>query len=328
MRRTVLRAGVALGLGWAAAGCDRRADQVPRGAAAVRPLRLAMDLWAGYFPALLADELGYARERGLALQISLPGNTDRMMADFAAGQYELVAVALADLVNLTRGAQEVQVLIQSDESAGGDQLLSRKDFRRDAPRLVVGTNLGGFGEIFVREFLQRQGIAAARVVWVNVDAADVPGALARREIDLGHCWDPYAAAAVAAGAVRRFSSAETPGLIPDVVATRRAVLEQRADDIRAFVAAWFQALAWWQAHPAEGHDRLARRLDKAAGWVADSLRGIRLVGLEENRRMLGTGGIEPGLAGVLARYGQFFAARGTLTRPIEPRALLRGDLLP
>lgn len=324
MRRIMLRAALATGLALSLTGCERRPVARPAG----MPLRLAMDLWAGYFPALLADDLGYARERGLSLVISLPGNTDRMMADFAAGQYDLVAVALADLVNLTRGAQDVQVVIQSDESAGGDQLVSRPDYRADAPRIVVGTNLGGFGELFVREYLQRRGIDPRRVVWVNVDAADVGAALQRRDIDLGHSWNPYAAAAVAAGAVARFTSAETPGLIPDVVATRQSIIAQRGPDVRAFAAAWFQAQAWWRDHPVAGHEMLARRLGKSSAWVAEALQGIKLASLEDNRRMLGAGGGAPAMAAVLARYSDFFVAHGTLTRPLEPRALLRADLLP
>ncbi len=324
MRRHFMRVAAVAGLGWLAAGCDRRPVAVQAGA----PLRMAMDLWAGYFPALLADELGFTRELGLALTIAIPGNTDRMMADFAAGQYELVAVALADLVNLTRGAQDLQVILQSDESAGGDQLLSRPDFRSDAPRIVVGTNLGGFGELFVREFLRRRGIDLQRVAWVNVDAADVGAALGRGRIDLGHCWDPYASAAIAAGAVSRFTSAETPGLIPDVVATRRSTIDLRGAELRAFAAAWFRALDWWQAQPELGNERLARRLGKTAAWVADARKGLRLASLADNRRMLGAAGSAPAMAEVLLRYSEFFVAHGTLTRPIDPRALLRADLLP
>jgi NitT/TauT family transport system substrate-binding protein len=126
-----------LGCAATLAGCDRGAA---RPAAAV--LHMGMDLWAGYFPVLLAIELGMMAERGLTIEVSMPGNTDRMMAEFAAGRYDIVGMALADLVNLTRGAHDVQVFIHSDESYGGDKLLSRSGFDPDAGRMVVGTNLG------------------------------------------------------------------------------------------------------------------------------------------------------------------------------------------
>lgn len=301
----------------------------PSPAPAGRPvLHMAIDLWAGYFPALLAIELGLMAERGLTVEVSIPGNTDRMMAEFAAGRYDIVGVALADLVILTRGVQDVQVFLHSDESAGGDKLLARPDFDPARARVVVGTNLGGFGELFVREYLQRERIDDSRVVWMNVDAADVPQALKRREIHIGHTWDPYAAAAQADGAVQRFSSAQTPGLVMDVLATRRGVVERRHADLLAFSQAWFQALAWWTERPAEGDARLARRLDKSPEWVAESRQGIKLADLATNRRLLGAGGQAPAMATTLARYSDFFLARGTLTRPLAPERLLRGDLLP
>lgn len=310
---------------WALPGCDAR-PQAP--APARPPLRLAMDLWAGYFPALLADELGYFKDAGLQVRISLPGNTDRMLAEFAAGRHDLVALALADLVNLSRGGQAVRVVLQSDESAGGDQLLRRPGIDLQKPRLVVGTNLGGFGELFVREFLARRAIPPERVAWVNVDAADVPAALQTGQIDIGHSWDPYVAAAVAAGALPVFSSRDTPGLVPDVVVTMQATAERRHAELRAFTAAWFRAQAWWQAHPEEGNRRLAQRLQQTPQWVAAALQGVRLTSLDENRRLLGAGGAPPGLAPTLARYNDFFTARGTLTRPILPGDVLRADLLP
>lgn len=313
-------------LGWVGSlvGCDAHPEPPPPRP----PLRLAIDLWAGYFPALLADELGYFRDAGLQVQISLPGNTDRMMAEFVAGRHDLVAFALADLVNLTRSGQAVQVLLVSDESAGGDKLLRRPGVNPRAARLVVGTNLGGFGELFVGEYLARQGIAPQRVAWVNVDAADVGAALKKGEIDIGHSWDPYAAAARAEGAVEVFSSRDTPGLIPDVVVATQATIARRHDELRAFTAAWLRAADWWRDHADDGNQRLARRLQQSPQWVADALRGVRLATLADNRRQLGADGAPAALAPVLTRYSDFFAARGTLTRPVRPAAVLRADLLP
>lgn len=302
------------------AGCSR--DEAPR-----EPLRLAMDLWAGYFPALLADERGGFRDAGLDVRIDLPGNTSRMMGELAAGRVDLVCLALADVVNLARGAP-VQVLMVSDESAGGDQVLLRAGGSLQAPRLALGTNLGGFGELLMREFLDRNALGARRLAWVNVDAADVPAALARGEIDIGHTWDPYAAQARAAGARMVFSSADTPGLIPDVMAGLQPTLDRRRDEVRRLVAAWFQAQAWWREHRTEADALLARRLKQEPAWVAQQLAGVALRGLEDNRRALGAPGRPGALADTLRLYSEFFVRHGTLTRPLDPASVLRPDLLP
>lgn len=325
-RRRCLRRLVGLG-GLAAAfnltGCSDR----PAPDTEWAPLRLAMDLWAGYYPAVLADDLGYLAESQVKLAISFPANTDRMMAEFAAGQVDVIAVALGDLINATHGRTPVQVFLVSDESAGGDALLLRRGVEiKGGGKLSLATNLGGFGELFAREFLRRQGIDAARIAWINADAAEVPRLLAAGEIDLGHTWEPYAGEAEAGGATKLFTSAETPGLIPDVLAANRATVERRAPELRRFVAAWLRAVDWWLDNPDEGHRRIAARVHADAAKV--SLKGVRLMRRDDNRRLLGADGPPQTLGPIVARYSAFFLDKGMLARPVEPADLLRGDLLP
>ena len=305
-------------------GCEAPAPSPP----AKPPLRLAIDRWPGYYPAVLAEELGLFAEAGVAVQIALPENTDRMLAEFAAGGHDLVGVALGDLITLTRNRADVGVVLVSDLSAGGDAVLARPDFAIDPEGSVrIGTNLGGFGELFVRELLPRLGIDAQRVEWVNTDASQVPAALTAGEIDLGHCWEPYASEAEQAGARRLASSLDTPGLIPDVIAGSRHLASQRGAELRAFSVAWFRAVDWWRQHPAEAQQRIERRLGLAAGEA--SLRGIALQDLAQNRRLLiGVDGGRPELLPVIDRYSRFFVGHGRLLQPLRADELLLPGGLP
>jgi hypothetical protein len=94
-RRLCAALGVTLAGGSAAwlAGCGESGTDGGEPA----PLRLAMDLWPGYYPVLLAEDLGWFAEDRVRLKVSFPANTDRMMADYAAGQVDVIAVALGDL---------------------------------------------------------------------------------------------------------------------------------------------------------------------------------------------------------------------------------------
>lgn len=312
-----------VGLGWGLLACSERSalDIEPA------PLRLAMDLWPGYYPAVLADELGYLAEEQVKLVIGFPANTDRMMAEFAAGQVDVVAVALGDLINATHGRTPVNVFLVSDESAGGDALLLRRGAElKGTGKLSLATNLGGFGELFSREFLRRQGIDPARIAWINTDAADVPRLLAAGDIDIGHTWEPYVSEAEVGGATKLFSSADTPGLIPDVLAATRATVERRAPELRRFVSAWLRAVDWWLEHPDEGYRRIARRVGSDPAKI--SLKGVRLMRREDNRRLLGADGSVQALGRTVTRYSDFFLDKGMLARPVEPADFLRGDLLP
>jgi NitT/TauT family transport system substrate-binding protein len=136
------------------------------------------------------------------------------------------------------------------------------------------------------------------------------------------------AQAVQAGSVRLFGSDETPGLIPDVLVATRSTLERRRPVLQAFVQAWLRAVDWWAAHPGDAARLIGRRVGVPPGRV--SLQGVRLMGLADNRRLLGGAGARaaPALAGTVLRYSDFFLTRGTVARPVDPLALLRPELLP
>lgn len=309
---------------WALAALLAACSPAPAPPAEAPPLRLVMDYWSGYYPAVLAAELGYLDAEGVRLEISTPQDTDRMLAEFAAGEHDLMGTALGDLITFTRVRADVRVLLVADVSDGGDALLARPQLPVDQRPLRVGTNLGGFGELFVADALAGLGIGTDQVQMLDIEGADVPAALARGQIDLGHTWEPYVSAAEAAGAVRRFDSRRTPGLIPDVIATTAAAVRERAPELRAFSRAWFRAQAWWRDNPQQGNAIIERRLGLPAGSV--DLRGMQLQDLEANRRA--QQGAGAGLLAVIDRHVQFFLDSGALLDAPAAGSLLLPELLP
>lgn len=290
------------------------------------PLRLGMDLWAGYFPAVIAEREGLMAAEGVALEVVPSRDTNGLIADFAGGKYDLIAVSLGDAILLTKNRPDVVVLLVADESSGGDQLLRAPGAEIDRsvpPRF--GTNLGGFGELFIRAWLAREGIAPGDVAWTDVDASEVPAAIADGRIDFGHTWQPYADEVLAAGAASVFSSAETPGLILDVVLATRVGLARDPEAYRAFARAWFAAERRWRDDPGSGNAAAAAALGLDPATV--SLAGIKPYSLDDNRHAM-AGGADSPLASLITRYSAFFVERGSLSTPPDPAAMLDPSLLP
>lgn len=295
--------------------------------AAAPPLRVAIDLWAGYYPLVIADARGFLRDEKVDVTLQIPGDTHRMIAEFAARRYDLIGVSLADVVLTTRVAPDIRLILNSDESAGADVIFGAEPL--SSPTQLhgkrLGTTMGGFGELFVREFIRRQGVRPDMVTLVNADAAAVPELLKRGEIDIGHTWEPYAAAARAAGFKPWFSSEETPGLIVDGLVARGAVIRSRPAELRGLVRAWFRAVEWWRAHPAEGNSLIEARLHLPAGSV--SLQGIRLLDRAENRRAFAAGAAPGTLRISCGRYVEFFITAGSLSQRVPADALLDGQFV-
>lgn len=310
----------ALALGWLASSSCSRTD--PTGSQARRPLRIAVDLWPGYFPLLIAARQGRFAQRGLEVEIDIPENTGRILASFAARSHDAICVALGDLVNVAQKNPDVRIVMVTDQSDGGDQLIAREPYAAvaDLERARIGINLYGFGELLVRAFAERVGVAFETLNLVDVDAADVPEMLALGEIDVGHTWEPYAARLLGRGYHAWFTSRDVRGLIPACLAFQKRFIDERRSDVAALLASWQDALDWWREHHDEGLALAAEHPE--VGNPDFSLRGIALVDRAENRRIFAASDAPDAVLAVTRRYVEHFGSRGMLARPPRPEELI------
>lgn len=293
------------------------------------PLRFAYDLWPGYYPVLIAQDQGYFDQAGIRVETIKPENTDETLGGFASGKYDFIAVAMGDIINLTRTSPDLRFIFASDYSDGADVALvasaSAIKTVADLKGKRIGTNLGGFGEFFITTVLEHNGLTSGDVQWLNMDAADAPQTLQNNQADLVHTWEPYVTEAKNLGGTPLFSSHDTPGLVLDGVAVRGEVARERPDEVRAFVQAWFKAVEYWRANPAEGAAAAARQLQIAPETI--SLEGIKLLTITENQVLFMPGQTTASVYFTAQQYIDFFVQSGTLTvapdvmRMIDPQFL-------
>ena len=291
------------------------------------PLRFGFDLWPGYYPALIADGKGFFSAAGVAVEPIHPEQTDTMMADFTAGKYDAIGIALGDLVSLTQSDADFSIVLVSDESAGGDAVVALRGIPAvaDLRGKRIGVNKGGFAELFVTTMLAEQGLTPADVTLVDMDAAELPARLAAGEVQAGHTWEPYLTQIVDQGGTVLFSSAQTPGLIPDVIAFRGQVIRERPDDVRAFVKAWGQAVDFWLDQREEGTAIAAAALKIPPESI--SLKGIRLLTLADNQALFQPGQTTASLEHTTRLYVDFYTSNGTIRRPPDLARLLNRSFL-
>jgi NitT/TauT family transport system substrate-binding protein len=290
-------------------------------------IRFGYDLWAGYYPALIAKELGYFRDEGIEVVPIHPEHTDVMMSDFAAGQYDAIAVAFGDVLAIAQASPDIRVVLHTDESFGADAIVAKASIQRvrDLRGKRLGVNLGSFSEVLTERMLELNGMTPDDVHLVDSDAAKVPELLTSGALDAGHTWEPYLTQAVQAGGRVLFTSAETPGLIPDVVAFRGEFVRQHPEAVRGFVHAWLRAADWWFAHPDSGQVLAARALGCDTSETAP--RGIKLKRLEDNRRVFAdTSSVS--LRKAAKRYLDFYARVGTVRAAPDLDRMLDPEFLP
>ncbi len=222
------------------------------------PLTVSWTIWPGYYPLAIAQQEGFFAKHGVAVKIVVYDAYTKAYTDYASGKLDGSEMVLGDLL-LLLDKQDSRVVMVTDTSEGGDQVVATNDIRTvaDLKGKRIGVHLGTYGELFVQKMLEANGLSLSDVTLVNINPEAVPAAFPTT-IDAGHSFEPFTSEAAAKGGHVIFTSTDTPGLIPNVFAFGSQVLQERPEDVRAFVTAWFEAVDWMNAHPDEAPNVVAQ----------------------------------------------------------------------
>jgi NitT/TauT family transport system substrate-binding protein len=244
------------------------------------PLRVAYTDRAGDYVILVAEEMGFFEKHGVSVEpVYYPTFSDSY-TDLAVGKVDAINAVIINLLPVVKN-DNLRIVMISDCSEGGDAVVASPEIQSiaDLRGKRVGVVLGTFGELLVREMLKKGGLTMNDVQLVSITPDQVPAAIPDT-IDAGHTWEPHISEALNSGNQILFSSAETPGLFPNVMTFRTQVIQERPEDVRAFVAAWFEAAEYWTANPQAGNAIVARYLGQSASDI--SFEGVRLYTIPDN----------------------------------------------
>ncbi len=290
------------------------------------PLKVGWFLWPGWYPMALAQELGLFEKHGARIEPILYDSYTRLMPDLAAGRLEGCFSGLYEI--LKAGVPGVKVVLLTDYSVGGEGLVVTEDIVKptdlEGKRIGVQGALSG-SEFITTTYLRKHGLARSAISFV-----DVPPESVLEEMPLniqgGYTWEPFLSQAKGKGFRILFTTAETLGMVPDVVAFHGAVVRDRAQDVRGFVAAWFEAQEFWKAHPEEAAKLIAKVTGLKPAEV--SLEGCMLVDLEGNRKAFSPGDGFSSLFYTGAKQIEFFVGMGDASVKPDLDAILESGYLP
>ncbi|MCC7118006.1 MAG: ABC transporter substrate-binding protein [Anaerolineales bacterium] len=220
------------------------------------PLRIEYTLWWGDYTLLVAKELGLFEKYGVTVEpVYYPIYSDSY-ADLAAGILDGALFGLDDAIS-TNDKTPLKIVAVNDD--GGFYYLLGDENTHDLASLKgkkVATEIGTFGEFLLLQALNQAGLTSQDVTMLNIPAEEVPENLGSL-VDAGYTWDPYAAQALAAGAHTLYQSGGSQSIIPDVIVFNAKITEERPQDVRAFLKAWFEAVDFRKANPEQANEIIA-----------------------------------------------------------------------
>ncbi len=289
------------------------------------PLRIAVNLWPSLYPAAIAQEQGFFAKHNVKVELVYYNSYPDTYADLVANKVDGVSAVVGDLL-LISSQKNISFIFPPDASDGADEVIVGEKIKSaaDLKGKRIGVKFGTYGELFVRTFLQQNGIAITDVTLLNISPEDAAKAFPS-EVDAIHTYEPFASDTRNKGGHVLFTSHETPNLMLGVMAMPTRLIQDRPQDVQAFTDAWFEAVDWMYANP----DKVPAVVAKAFGVKPEDVwfGGDKVFTRAEAKALMQPGNDSSSAYFITQTYVDFFVTSGVLTIKPRPEDLINPSFL-
>jgi len=255
------------------------------------PLHLGYSDWPGWVAWQVAIDKGWLTQAGLEVKFEWFDYSASMEA-FAAGKLDGDCVTNGDaLVMGAGGARNVAVLV-TDFSNGNDMIVARPGIHslKDLKGKKVGIEVGLVEHLLLVDGLKKSSLTQDDVTLINSKTNETPQVLASGQVDAIGAWQPNSGLAIKAlpGAHPVYTSAQSPGLIYDVLVVNPATLASHRADYIKLIKVWDRVVGYIN-DPKTQDDAvriMAMRVGLSAAQYQQILAGTHLIDVAEAKRVL------------------------------------------
>lgn len=265
-------------------------------------------LWPGYVGLYVAKNKGYFAAEGLDVTLKEYPGFNELSQAFIDGEIQMRADLTIDAVEEAYRGFGQKVVIVIDHSNGSDGIISSEaiqsvdEFRGKR----VAYEFGTLEEFFLSYALEQHDMTLAEIKSINLGSKEAAEAFVDGRADVAVTYEPYMSEALRTthGHVV-YTSADSPGLITDVITVRNDFIDQHPETVAAFTQAYFDGLAFWLSHPDAANEITGTYLGISGEEVATQLRGIDVLDKKDNQSAFTFAAGFESLYGNMRRLGDF-----------------------
>lgn len=257
------------------------------------PIKFATNPWPGFDPLYIARDKGFFSDAGLDVHLVDLTSIGASRRAFERGQVDGC------------GATLVEILMAADQGELRPQIAAVVDYSDGADVVIGAGGLSGPADLRGRRVaiepgtlhiqvlalaLASVGLGIRDVSLVSMPQNAMPAAFAEAQVAAAVCFPPESNRLQEAGGKVLFHSGQVPGEVVDTLVFDGAFVARRGADVKAFVGAYYRAMAFLARNAEEGRRIMARRENVSVGELQEALVGLRYVAHEEQQALLAPGG--------------------------------------
>ncbi len=260
---------------------------ITAGAADAKPLKIGYSDWPGFTAWEIGKDRGIFKKNGVEVELVwFPVYTDSLTA-LNTGQLDGNLQTWSDTMAPLAEGIPLKVVALLDNSFGNDAIVAKPgiDSMKDLKGKAVATELGTCDHFLLLKGLAAAGLSEKDVQYTNLTVQDSATAFLAGKIEAAAVWQPWIAQIQREGKGKViYSSADIPGLIPDLVVMRTPVVKERSGDVQKLVASWFDIVDFIKTDEAEALKIMAKVVEQPPEAYKEFLPGTKFFDLEMNKK--------------------------------------------
>jgi NitT/TauT family transport system substrate-binding protein len=247
------------------------------------PLRVEYTQWWGDYTLIIAKDQGYFDKYGIQVEPEYYDVYSDAYPDLAAGQIDGSLTSIGDAINLNRTTPMKVVGVY--DNGGNDAVLVDPQINsvQDLRGKVVGFQAGSQYELTILEMLRSANMGLSDITPMEMNPENALAALKANQVQAAYTWEPYLSEAVSNG-YKIIYPRDQLYLYPDTIVFRKSIVDNRPQDIHAFLNAWFDAVDFRQKYP----DKAALIIAKYLGMSVDKVQpdnNLKIFNLDDNKNI-------------------------------------------
>lgn len=221
------------------------------------PLRVEFTEWWGDYTIIIAEKKGLFEKHGVEVDSIYYPDYSKALPDLTTNKIDAGLFNITDVINISNVMEINAVAIYDDGGPAAVIAIPNITSVEDLQGKRIGVSIGTTYEMFVLEMLATAGLSSSDVTLMNFWPDQGVDLLKQKEVDAIFSWEPYTTEAIEAGYNVIFTSDQLANVYPDLITFRSEVVQERPEDVRAFLRAWFEAADYRFEHPAEANQIIA-----------------------------------------------------------------------
>ena len=286
------------------------------------PIKLAFSTWNGYMALVIASKEGYYKKHGLNVTYTVIEDPVQRFNAFKAGSLNAIATTV-DTYSRTyaKGIKSVEVL-GLDASAGGDGIVADKSITKveQLKGQSVAVSAGSTSQWLLAYVLSLHHMTLNDVKQVDLTSGDAGAAFAAGRVKIAVTWQPWLSKAEQNpnGHVL-VSTKKYPTIITDHVAFAPSFVKQHPDEVKAFIAAYNDAMNLIKTNPNKAFGDVKSYLGQSPADIKATMKDVPLWTVAQSKKYYGTKKRPGAIYKIFTKSAKFWKGIGEIKSVPSPK---------